>query len=168
MSTQEVLQSIPKEMKTDSGVAHKDRSALATQLSGNLADTYLLYLKTQNVHWNVVGPLFYSVHKLTESQYQDMAEAIDSLAERIRAIGFVAPGSFVQFSKHSDISEMTNNDNTETMIQQLVEDNDTCSRNLRATVVEAEAVGDVKTADLLTERIGAHEESSWMLRALMS
>ncbi len=158
----------PKESFTNNGVAHDDRATLANELSEVLANTYLVYLKTQNFHWNVVGPLFYSVHKLTEDQYIDMAEAIDDIAERIRAIGFLAPGSFEQFKKLAAITEETGKPDTEEMIKQLAEDNEKCSRLMRKAVEEAEKVDDVKTADLLTDRIGQHEENTWMLRALLS
>ena len=168
MNTSSVLNSTPEEFKTNSGVAREDREALAERLSQALANSYLLYLKTQNAHWNVVGPLFYSVHKLTEAQYEDLAESIDELAERIRAIGFIAPGSFKQFNELSVLQEETDISDTGAMINTLAEDNETCSRLMREAVEEAEKVNDVKTADLLTERIGQHEENTWMLRALVS
>lgn len=157
-----------KEIHTDNGVAREDRVALASELSETLANTYLLYLKTQNFHWNVVGPMFYSVHRLTEAQYTDMGKAIDTIAERIRAIGFPAPGSFEQFKSIAKVEEESGHPSTEVMIRQLAEDNELCSRLLRKGVEEAEKVDDVKTADLLTERIGQHEENTWMLRALIS
>ena len=168
MSPDSALQSKPKEFSTASGVRREDRLELAGYLSEALADTYLLYLKTQGFHWNVVGPLFYGLHKLTESQYEDMASAIDEIAERIRAIGFPAPGSFYQFKQVSSIEEETNTPTAEEMIRQLTDGNEICSRKLRAAVVEAEKVEDVKTADLLTQRIGRHEQNTWMLRALLS
>ncbi|GLS25116.1 Dps family protein [Marinibactrum halimedae] len=168
MSQQNVLQSNSEEFTIDSGVARADRVALADSLSKVLANSYLLYLKTQSFHWNVVGPLFYSVHKLTESQYENLAKAIDDIAERIRAIGFIAPGSFEQFKSLSSVQEETGSPHAEAMIKQLADDNEACSRLLRKTVEEAEKVEDVKTADLLTERIGQHEENTWMLRAIVS
>jgi len=163
-----VLQARPKEFDTDSGVSRQDRSALAEKLTEAVADSYLLYVKTQGFHWNVVGPLFYSLHKLTEVQYEDLAEAIDDIAERIRAIGFTAPGSFAQFQQVTSIKEETGSVTAEEMIRQLAEDNETCSRNLRNAAAAAEAVEDVNTADLLTARIGQHEENTWMLRAMMA
>ncbi len=168
MTASPALQSLPKETEIHSGVLRQDRSKLAEKLSSALANTYLTYLKTQNVHWNAVGPLFYSLHKLTKTQYEDMAIAVDAIAERIRAIGFLAPGSFHQFKKLASVQEETEVPTAEKMIEQLVEDNEICSRTLRQTVKEAEAVDDVKTADLLTERIGQHEENTWMLRAMLS
>lgn len=168
MIKQVVLHSKPEELRINSGVKRADRAVLAKNLSSVLADTYFVYLKTQNFHWNVVGPLFYSVHHLTEDQYKDLASAVDNIAERIRAIGFVAPGSFEQFKKLATVKEETGTPNTEDMIRQLADDNEMCSRQLRVAVEEAEKVDDVKTADLLTNRIGQHEENTWMLRALIS
>lgn len=162
------LQAKPEISNTHSGVSQKDRSRLAENLSGALADTYLLYTKTQSFHWNVVGPMFYGIHKLTEEQYEDMAEAIDTIAERIRQIGFIAPGSFKQFYNLSSIQEEDGAPSAEEMISQLVEGNELVCRKLRTSVAEAEKVDDVKTADLLTERIGKHEENAWMLRSLLS
>ena len=167
MSNSSVLEAAPVETNTATGLLPGDRAELANRLSEALADTYLLYLKTQAVHWNVVGPMFIGLHKLTESQYQDMAEAIDTIAERIRAIGFLAPGSFKQFSELSSLKEMTEAVSAQEMIQQLLQDNETCSRSLRNSVAEAEKVEDVHTADLLTERIGQHEQNAWMLRSLL-
>ncbi|WP_101759499.1 Dps family protein [Oceanicoccus sp. KOV_DT_Chl] len=166
MSQEAILKLTTEEFHTNSGVDRHDRAELAERLSSALANTYLLYLKTQNCHWNVVGPLFFSIHKLTEQQYQDMAEAIDSIAERIRILGFIAPGSFLQFSKVAVIKEELGSPKAEAMIAELAEDNEMCSRLLREAVVAAEKVNDVKTADLLTDRIGQHEENTWMLRAL--
>jgi starvation-inducible DNA-binding protein len=168
MNTKDVLQVRPMEFKTDNGVDRQERVQLAQQLKQALADSYFLYVKTQGFHWNVVGPLFYSLHKLTESQYEDLAVAIDKLAERIRAIGFTAPGSTSQFRDISQIKEETGTPTAEQMITQLAEDNECCSRTLRAAVTAAEKAKDVKTADLLTTRIGQHEENTWMLRALIS
>lgn len=162
------LQTKPKVTAVDNGIDTEQKSELAKQLSSALADSYVLYLKTQNFHWNVVGPLFYSLHKLTESQYQDLAEAIDTIAERIRALGFIAPGSFKQFYELSHINEETDTPTAEVMIQQLADDNETCSKKLRIAVELADGCGDVKTADLLTERIGQHEENTWMLRAIIA
>ncbi|MGX5173211.1 Dps family protein [Aliikangiella sp. IMCC44653] len=158
----------PQQLKSDTGVQQNDRQELAMLLSRGLADSYLLYLKTQNVHWNIVGPMFYGMHKLTETQYEDMAEAIDILAERIRAIGFTAPGSFKQFSELASIEEENGTPDAQQMIKQLMMDNELVAKQLRAAVTEAEKVKDVKTADLLTERIGQHEENAWMLRSLIS
>ena len=125
-------------------------------------------VKTPNFHWNVVGPLFYGRYKLTETEYQNHTRAIDTLAERIRALGFVAPGSVTQFAELTDIVEETGTPSAEAMVKQLADDNERCARNLRHAVAAAEEIEDVKTADLLTERVGQHEENAWMPRATVS
>ena len=168
MSTSAELTSKPHVTAINTGVDKEDRKELAARLSAALADTYLLYLKTQNFHWNVVGPHFYGLHKLTEQQYQAMAIAIDDIAERIRAIGHPSPGSFKQFSKLSSIEEETGRPSAEEMIKQLITGNEICTRKLRDAVLEAEQLKDVKTADLLIERIGNHEENVWMLSSLLA
>jgi starvation-inducible DNA-binding protein len=156
------------EAPIDIGVDRSDRKQLAHELSEALADTYVLYGQTQAVHWNVAGPLFYSVHKLTEEQYEDMAEAIDELAERIRAIGFPAPGGLTRMLAMSGMDKPPEPQTTEDMIRQLIAGNEHCAKTLRAGVKSAEECEDVKTADLLTERIGQHEENSWMLRSILA
>jgi starvation-inducible DNA-binding protein len=156
------------ETPVDIGVARKDRKQLAQELSTALADTYLLYGDTQSVHWNAAGPLFYSVHKLTEAQYEDMANAIDALAERIRAIGFPAPGGLRRMIAMTGIDNQPEPQSTEDMIRQLVAGNEHCAKSLREAVKCAEEADDVKTADLLTERIGQHEENIWMLRSILA
>lgn len=156
------------EVKVESGIERKDREQLAQKLSKSLADTYTLYLKTQGFHWNVAGPLFYSLHKMTEEQYQDLFEAVDEIAERIRAIGFPAPASYTQFSELTDIKESTSVPTAEEMIQQLAQDNETCARYMREAALEADKVDDIFTNDMLTARIGQHEENTWMLRALLA
>ncbi|UTA47304.1 DNA starvation/stationary phase protection protein [Simiduia sp. 21SJ11W-1] len=168
MPSATILSTKPKEQKTENGITRADRSELAKFLSKALADTFLLNLKTLNFHWNVVGPLFYSLHKLTEEQYEDLTASIDVIAERIRALGFVAPGSITQYAELTDIKEETGSPSAEEMIKQLADDNERCARNLRHAVSAAEEIEDVKTADLLTERIGQHEENAWMLRAILS
>ena len=165
--TNGVFTAQPRELRPETGLEREDRAKLAKRLSSVLADTYSLYVKTQGFHWNVTGPLFYSLHKMTEEQYEDLAAAIDDLAERIRAIGFSAPASYSQFSAMTEIKEESQVPTAEEMIKQLIEGNETCARTLREAVREAESVKDVKTADLLTERIGRHEEVVWMLRALI-
>lgn len=152
----------------NTGISKQDRKALADRLGMALSDTYVLYVKTQGFHWNVAGPLFYSLHKLTQAQYEDMFGAIDQLAERIRAIGYPAPASFAQFAARSDIKEEQRIPTTEEMVEQLVDGNEICARNLRAAVKVAADAEDVKTADLLTERVGQHEQNVWMLRALLA
>lgn len=168
MKTATILSSKPKEQATENGIKRADRSELAKFLSKALADTFLLNVKTLNFHWNVMGPLFYSLHKLTEEQYRDLTDAIDVIAERIRALGFVAPGSLTKFAELTDIIEESGTPSAEDMINQLADDNERCARNLRVAAAAAEEIEDVKTADLLTDRIGQHEENAWMLRAIVS
>lgn len=157
-----------KETQVNTGIDKKDREALAKSLGPVLASTYVLYHKTHAYHWNVTGPLFYSVHKLTDDQYQDMADAIDDIAERIRALGFTTPvglGSYISDSVVEDVKSLPT---AGEMIQELSEDHQKIAAQLRKVVEEAEDMEDVYTADLLTTRIGVHEEAAWMLNALMA
>ncbi len=156
------------EVVTMSGIERDDRLELAEELGLVLANTYSLYVETQGVHWNIVGPMFYSVHKLTEEQYQDLADSIDELAERIRALGFKAPAGLKAMGELSYINSDIDYTNSIEMIEELVRDNETLSRKVREVVKVAEKHDDVKTADLLTERIGKLEENAWMLRALLA
>lgn len=166
--TQAVLKNQVTELDIESGLQTEERRAVADALSATLADTYRLFIVTQVVHWNVQGPLFYSVHKLTESQYRDMFDAIDELAERIRALGFPAPHSVAQLTTGSPLSEPDADADLKTQIETLVEGNERIAKALRSAVWKAEQKGDVKTADLLTHRIGVHEENAWMLRATIA
>ncbi|MGH8595663.1 MAG: Dps family protein [Gammaproteobacteria bacterium] len=150
------------------GMKSSDRRDLANRLSVALSDTYALYLKTQGFHWNVAGPMFYSLHKLTQAQYEEMIPAIDEIAERIRAIGHPAPASFEQFGELTAIDTERGVPTAEDMIAQLVDGNEICSRSLREAVKAAGEADDVKTADLLTDRIGQHEQNVWMLRAMLA
>lgn len=168
MTTLSSMNAKAREVETHNGIKRQDRSKLAEHLSVALADTALLNVKTQAFHWNVVGPLFYGLHNLTEKQYLDLTDSIDEIAERIRAIGFTAPGSLKKWLFISTLEDEEGMPTTEQMIKQLVDDNEACSRTMRLAAVEAEEVGDIKTADLLTERVGKHEENAWMLGALIS
>lgn len=159
------------EMKTDieypeTGV--ESAKSLAASVAACLADTYLLMIKTQGYHWNVVGPLFHSVHVLTEEQYTDMFKAIDEIAERVRALGYPAPSSVAEMVAVSGISEDTGNASTEEMIGNLIADHEAAARRFRDAVALAEKKRDVVTADMLTARIGFHEKSVWMLKALLT
>jgi len=153
-------------MKNDIGLSDADRQRVAESLSRVLADTYTLYLKTQNFHWNVTGPQFRTLHLMFEEQYTDLAEAVDEIAERIRALGAVAPGSFSQFAKLSSIQEATTVPSAQDMIRQLVSDNETADRTLRETANIADEVNDIVTADLVTERMAVHEKAAWMMRSV--
>jgi starvation-inducible DNA-binding protein len=156
-------------MKIDIGLKEQDRKNIAGGLSKLLADTYVLYLKTQNFHWNVTGPQFHSLHAMFEEQYKDLAEAVDTLAERIRALGFPAPGSFKQFAQLASIQEAPEQPpKAEEMLQQLLADQEAIIRTARAIYPHTDDVQDEATADLITERLAAHEKNAWMLRSCLS
>ena len=144
-----------------------NRQVIADSLAKYLASTYTLYLKTQNFHWNVVGSDFYQLHLLFEKQYEDLADATDELAERIRALGFRAPASFAEYLKLSSIQEETKTVKAKDMIAQLLADNQTMVREGQAVIKVAEHVGDDSTADMVTGRLEAHEKAAWMLRSLL-
>ena len=147
------------------GIAESDRQAIAEGLNEILADTYTLYLKTHFFHWNVTGPLFQSLHNLFEKQYREMAEAIDQIAERIRALGFPAGGTFATYQRLSAIREVEGVPAAEDMLDQLVEANETVSRRAKPVLTLAASAGDEPTVDLLTNRMRQHEENAWMLRS---
>lgn len=148
------------------GLDDNARTGIAEGLAKALAGTYALALKTQNFHWNVTGPRFHSLHALFEEQYTDLAAATDDLAERIRALGGVAPGGLARFANLSPIEDAPEvPPGADVMVTTLAADHDTLSRTLRALVVEAADIGDEATADLLTGRLATHEKAGWMLRA---
>lgn len=150
----------------NTGIGAKDRKEVAKALQHGLADTYSLYLKTLGVHWNIVGPSFYSVHKLTEAQYEDLHAAADVIAERIRALGHIAPASFGDYTRLSVVDSSETPKAADAMLLGLIADNESIAKRMRDFVEIAEDADDVFTADLLTSRIGKHEENAWMLRAL--
>lgn len=143
------------------------RKKLAGQLSGAVADTYMLMAKTQGYHWNVAGPLFAPLHELTEHQYQDLFEAADDLAERIRALGEAAPGSYAAFAK---VTKITDDDgapkSAQDMVETLANDNEAMARRLKVASDLAEDLGDKVTEDMLIDRMQVHEQNAWMLRAI--
>lgn len=149
------------------GINTQDRQAIAQGLSRLLADSYTLYLKTHNYHWNVTGPLFSTLHNLFEEQYTELAEAVDEIAERIRALGEPAPGSYQAFSKLTSIEEEEGHPDAETMIANLVTAQETVARTAREVFPTAEKAGDEPTCDLLTQRMQLHEKNAWMLRSLL-
>ena len=156
-------------MKIDIGIPEKDRKEIATGLSKLLADTYTLYLKTHNYHWNVTGPMFQTLHLMFETQYNELALAVDLIAERIRALGFPAPGSYRDFVKLASIKEAAAGATpAKEMIQQLVEGQEAVVRTARSVFPIVERVNDEPTADLLTQRMQIHEKTAWMLRSLIS
>ena len=156
------------ELPVKTGLDREDRRMLAELMGRALASSYVLYHKTHAFHWNITGPLFYSVHNLTETQYKDIAEAIDDIAERIRAIGFKAPTGLSMYIRESRVEDVDDTTDAEDMIRGLAKDHQIVATQLREAVLEAEKVDDVYTADLLTARIGAHEEAAWMLNALVA
>jgi starvation-inducible DNA-binding protein len=132
-----------------------------------LADTYALYVKTQNFHWNVTGPMFRALHEMFDEQYNELAKALDEIAERIRALGQIAPGSFSQFSKLTSIDEETGTPAAEEMVRQLVTGHEAVVRTARNAFGTADSAEDQVTQDLLTERMQVHEKQAWMLRSLL-
>lgn len=149
----------------DLGMADGQRKAIADGLARLLADTYTLYLKTHNFHWNVTGPQFNSLHLMFETQYTELALAVDLIAERIRALGEVAPGSYSAFAKLSSIAEADGVPKADEMVRILAADQLAVVRTARAVFPLADAARDEPTADLLTQRIQVHEKTAWMLRA---
>ncbi|MFT5299683.1 MAG: starvation-inducible DNA-binding protein [Mariniblastus sp.] len=141
-------------------------SEITNGLSRVLADTYSVYLKTQNYHWNVKGPLFHTLHAMFEVQYTELAVAIDEIAERIRALGEPAPGSFTEFAKLSRIKEETGLPTAETMISNLIEDQSAIVQTCKNVFPLVQQANDEPTADLLIRRMQIHEKTAWMLRSL--
>ncbi|CAJ5289965.1 DpsA protein [Burkholderia pseudomallei] len=150
------------------GISDKDRKKIATGLSRLLADTYTLYLKTHNFHWNVTGPMFNTLHLMFEEQYNELWLAVDLVAERIRTLGVVAPGTYREFAKLSSIPEADGVPAAEEMVRQLVEGHEAVVRTARAIFPDADAASDEPTADLLTQRLQTHEKTAWMLRSLLA
>jgi len=155
-------------MSIDIGIKPKDRKAIAEGLSALLADTYTLYLKTHNFHWNVEGPMFNTLHLMFETQYTELALAVDLIAERIRALGYPAPGSYSAYAKLSSIKEANGQPKAEEMIRQLVDGQEAVVRTARKVFPAAEKASDEPTADLLTQRMQVHEKNAWMLRSLLA
>ncbi|MFA6061286.1 MAG: Dps family protein [Gallionella sp.] len=156
-----------KPLAINIGLSEKDREKIAHGLSRMLADTYTLYLKTHNFHWNVTGPMFQTLHLMFMTQYNESWLAVDSLAERIRALGYHAPGSYKQFAGLTSIKESDGVPNAREMIRELVEGQEAVVRTARAVFPLAEKAGDQATADLLTQRMMIHEQNAWMLRSLL-
>lgn len=148
-------------------ISEKDKEQIVQGLSQLLADTYSIYLKTHNFHWNVSGPMFVTLHTLFEQQYTELALAIDIIAERIRALGAFAPGSFKAFQELTSIPDMEDIPDALTMIALLVEDNETIIKTARSIIPLADKAYDTPTADLATARILVHEKTAWMLTSLL-
>ncbi|WP_287128053.1 Dps family protein [Candidatus Cyanaurora vandensis] len=149
------------------GIAEADRAQIVEGLSRLLADTYSLYLKTHNFHWNVTGPMFNTLHLMFETQYTELAMAVDLIAERIRSLGFPAPGTYSEFGQLSSIPETPGVPKAEQMIQLLVEGQEAVVRTARSIFPLVDKVNDEPTADLLTQRMQVHEKTAWMLRSLL-
>ncbi|MBB6342081.1 starvation-inducible DNA-binding protein [Pseudomonas fluvialis] len=154
-------------MEINIGIPQADRAAIAEGLSRLLADTYTLYLKTHNFHWNVTGPMFNTLHLMFEAQYTELALAVDLIAERIRALGFPAPGTYAAYARLSSIKEEEGVPNAQDMIRQLVQGQESVVRTARGIFPLIEQVSDEPTADLLTQRMQVHEKTAWMLRSLL-
>ncbi len=154
-------------MKIEIGIDDADREAIAGDLSRLLADSYTLYLKTHNFHWNVTGPLFNTLHTMFETQYTELAAAVDEIAERIRALGVKAPGSYKEFATLAAVKEAVGGESAEEMIRSLVIGQETVVRTARGAFAAAERANDEPTADLLTQRMQIHEKNAWMLRSML-
>jgi starvation-inducible DNA-binding protein len=154
-------------MRIDIGIAEEHRLAEVEGLSRLLADTYTLYLKTHNFHWNVTGPMFNTLHLMFETQYTEMWAAVDLIAERIRSLGAPAPGSYAAFARLTSIAEADGVPDAMAMVRELVVGHETVIRTARGLFPVAEAAGDEATADLLTQRLQVHEKTAWMLRSLL-
>jgi starvation-inducible DNA-binding protein len=154
-------------MNIDIGIEAAKRQEIANGLSRVLADSYTLYLKTHNFHWNVTGPMFQTLHLMFEVHYNELALAVDLVAERIRALGFPAPGTYKQFGELSAIKEESGVPKAQDMIRLLVEGHETVARTAREVFKIAESVSDQPTCDLLTQRMQVHEKTAWMLRSLL-
>ena len=149
-------------------VVNEETQKAGEALSQVLADTFTLYLKTHNFHWNVVGPLFHTLHQMFEEQYNELWLAGDAIAERIRAIGCTAPGSYREFSKLTYLREPDTELSATEMIAELLRDHETCARTARWALSVARTAVDAPTEDLLTQRLIAHEKAAWMLRSMLA
>lgn len=154
-------------MKVNIGIDDKSRQEIAGHLSKLLADSYTLYLKTHNYHWNVTGPLFNTLHVMFEDQYSELATAVDEIAERIRALDVPAPGSYKEFAKLASVEEANSEESAEEMIRQLVIGQEAVVRTAREAFPSADKANDEPTADLLTQRMQIHEKNAWMLRSML-
>lgn len=151
----------------DIGISAEDRKNIADGLSRVLADTYTVYLRTHNFHWNVTGPMFQTLHLMFMTQYNELWTATDLIAERIRALGFPAPGTYSAFGKLTSIKEVDGVPKAQEMIRLLVEGNEAVARTARSVFPIVEKANDQPTADLLTQRMQVHEKTAWMLRSLL-
>ncbi|HEU5175830.1 MAG TPA: Dps family protein [Burkholderiales bacterium] len=151
----------------DTGISVKDRAAIAQGLSRLLADTYVVYLKTHNFHWNVEGPMFQTLHQMFMDQYTETWNAIDLVAERIRSLGHYAPGTYAEYNKLARIKETPGVPKAEQMVRLLIEGQEAIVKTAREVLPVAEKADDQPTLDLLTQRMQIHEKNAWMLRSLL-
>ena len=151
----------------DIGISEKDRGRIADGLARLLADNYSLYLKTHNFHWNVTGPMFQTLHLMFETQYNELALAVDLIAERIRALGFPAPGTNSEFARLTSIKETAGVPDAREMVRLLVQGHEAVARTARKIFPAVEKANDQPTMDLLTQRLQVHEKTAWMLRSLL-
>lgn len=166
MSTTVLNKNETKRMEVNIGISKEQRKEIADGLSKVLADSYMLYLKTHNYHWNVTGEHFHSLHEQFEEQYTELAEAVDEIAERIRSLGYRSPGSFLEFKELTSIEEDTDHDiKAMEMVRRLALDNEQVLRTARQAVPACEDAGDEATLDLLTQRLDVHSKTAWMLRS---
>lgn len=156
------------DMDVNIGITENQRKPIADGLSRLLADTYTLYIKTHGFHWNVTGPMFPSLHLLFEEQYTELATAVDLIAERIRALGFPAPGSYREFSELASVKEKPGVRKALDMVQELALGHETVVQTARAVLPHAQEAGDEASLNILTDRLEAHEKNAWMLRSMLS
>ena len=156
------------DLTIDIGIDEADRQAITDGLSRLLADSYTLYLKTHNYHWNVTGPMFQSLHLMFETQYNELAIAVDLIAERIRSLGSPAPASYREFAALSSIREDDDSPDATEMLRRLVKGQESVARTARSVFPAVEQAHDQPTADLLAQRLQIHEKTAWMLRSLLA
>jgi starvation-inducible DNA-binding protein len=154
-------------VKIDIGLSDDSRARIADGLSRLLADSYSLYLMTHNFHWNVKGPMFNSLHQMFMTQYTEQWNALDMIAERIRALGYPAPGTYAEFGKLSTVKEVAGVPKAMDMVRHLVAAQETTARTARSLLPVVDEANDQPTADLLTQRLDVHEKTAWMLRSLL-
>lgn len=156
------------QIEIDIGIGEKERKDIAEGLSKVLADTYTLYLKTHNYHWNVTGPMFQTLHLMFETHYNELWLAVDQIAERIRALGFPAPGTYAEFTRLASIKEEPGVPPAEEMIRKIVQGHEAVVRISRSVFAIADKSSDQPTLDLLTQRMQVHEKTAWMLRSMLA
>lgn len=154
-------------VKIDIGLSEDNRARIADGLSHLLADSYTLYLMTHNFHWNVKGPMFNSLHQMFMTQYSEQWAALDMIAERIRSLGYPAPGTYAEFGKLSSIKEVAGVPKAMDMVRHLVTAQEATARTARSLLPVVDEANDQPTADLLTQRLDVHEKTAWMLRSLL-